>query len=326
MEKFSVYSDKTTGISPFLPVSLKPTILTYIFHSIIIPLKIIMFIPVLILLPLLTIIPTTSKVIIDVILAYFFNVSETELVIDGVRKSDELGKLTKSPKSKDIIIVNANGPLDWFVWKLISENSSDIKVGIATSQGIIVIKDWKSWINWCFNGSLNSPIQNETKNDNNLIYITDIDASSTDIDGITNFKKIVGNSTLYVVIEGTITNGKGILQFPIGFDACAFSKMVIHACYGFKVMSTKVSPVGITETVLKTNKWRWLFLNFGSLSMNIKYKMKLTVFNDTKFILDTVIREKLASNGRMKLLGRDMDVNTKRKYVSALQENENKNK
>lgn len=328
MEKFSVYSDKTTGISPFLPVSLHPTVATYIFHMVIIPIKLLTMLPVLIMLPILTMFPNTFKVIIDVILAYFFNVSETELAIDGVRRSDEKAKQEKSPRNGDVILVNATGPLDWFVWKMISENPKNVKVGIAASEGVAIFDSWTSWISWCFSGSLHVPNKGKSK----TVHITDIDASSSNVDGVADLKKYVGNKgTLYVVVEGTITNNKGILSFPRGFDVGALAKMTISSGYGLKVLSMKVLPAGISGTVIPTNKWWWLFLNFGSLSMNLKYKMRMTALVDKyaktdaenmepEMITDSVIRTKLANNSRLKLLSRDMDVHKKRDYIHAVRE------
>lgn len=332
MEKFSTYSDKTTGISPFLPSSLHPTLTTYFFHLILIPIKLLTMIPVLIISPLLMMFPNTYKIIVDVILAYFFNVSETELIIDGVRRSDEEIKLSKSPRNGDIIIVNATGPLDYFIWKMISETPSNVKVGIATSDGIGILDNWKTWINWCFDGSLHLPKQSKNK----IVHITDIDASSSNVDGVADLKKFVGpNGTLYVIVEGTITNNKGILNFPRGFDAGALAKMAISSNYGFKIMSMKVLPSGISNTVIPTNKWYWLFLNFGSMSMNIKYRIKMKVLVDkytkngsenldSTLITDSLIRTTLANNSRLKLLGREMDVKKKREYIHAVLESKEK--
>lgn len=283
--------------------------------------------PVLIMLPILTMFPNTFKVIIDVILAYFFNVSETELAIDGVRRSDEKAKQEKSPRNGDVILVNATGPLDWFVWKMISENPKNVKVGIAASEGVAIFDSWTSWISWCFSGSLHVPNKGKSK----TVHITDIDASSSNVDGVADLKKYVGNKgTLYVVVEGTITNNKGILSFPRGFDVGALAKMTISSGYGLKVLSMKVLPAGISGTVIPTNKWWWLFLNFGSLSMNLKYKMRMTALVDKYAktdaenmepeITDSVIRTKLANNSRLKLLSRDMDVHKKREYIHAVRE------
>ncbi|KAG0681033.1 hypothetical protein C6P40_002833 [Pichia californica] len=326
MEKFSSFSDKTTGISPFLPTPLHPTLKTYIFHTILIPIKLFTMIPVLLISPLLTLFPNTYKIIIDVILAYFFNLSETEFAIDGVRRLDEKIKISKSPRNGDIIIVNSTGPLDIFVWKMLSENPKNVKIGIANGDGIGIINNWISFVNWCFTGSLNLP--NEAKK--NIVHITDIDATSSNVDGVSDLKKFVGeNGILYVIVEGTITNNKGILSFPRGFDVGAFAKMAISCNYGFKIMSLKVLPTGISNTVIPTNFWYWIFLNFGSMSMNLKYRIKMTVLFDkyTKngsenvdpsMITDTLIRTILANNSRLKLLSSEMDVKKKREYIQAV--------
>lgn len=320
MEKFSVYADKTTGISPFQPIQLTPTIPTYIFHALIIPIKIVTFIPVLLVTPLFNLASGSAKIIIDVILAYFFNISDTELVIDGVRRSDFEETAKRAPGNKEVILTNATGPLDWFVWKMISKNPNSVKVGIATSGGIIMINSWYKWCEWCFSGSLFVPESCK----HNVIHVTDIDASSSDIDGVSDLKKYVGDDgTLFLVAEGTISNGKGILAYPMGFDVIAFAKMVRSADYALRILSTRVSPPGITETIVRTNRWWWLFLNFGSLGMNMKYRLKLSETTDvqTQMLTDTLLRERLANNGRFKLLGRNMDVNMKREYIKAVEEN-----
>lgn len=291
-----------------------------------------MLIPVLFIFPFLSLFSSSYKIIIDVILAYFFNVTETELTIEGVRKSDDAAKLAKSPRNGDIIIVNATGPLDWFVWKMIAETPNNCKVGVSTDDGIAIFNGWKSWVSWCFQGSLQLPKCAK----NSMVHITDIDASSSNADGIADLEKFVGkNGTLYVVVEGTITNNKGVLSFPRGFDAGAFARMAVSANYGFKVMSVKVTPPGISGTVIPTNKWWWLFLNFSSLSMQTKYKLKMSVLVDKysdntdenmnpELISDTCIREKLATNGRLKLLGNEMDIVKKREYIQAVTESKEK--
>lgn len=276
--------------------------------------------------------PNTYKIILDVILAYFFNIAETELAIDGVRRSDDKIKLEKSPRNGDIIIVNATGPLDWLVWKMLAENPKNVKVGVATGDGIGIIDSFSTWASWCFSGSLNLPTSAKDK----IVHITDIDASSSDVDGISDLKKLVGeNGTLYVIVEGTITNNKGVLNFPRGFDAGAFAKMAISCNYGFKIMSMKVLPSGVSGTVIPTNIWWWIFLNFGSMSMDVKYRIKMTVLvdkyakdkdgnADAALITDSLIRTKLANNSRLKLLGSDMDVKRKREYVNAVRESREK--
>lgn len=281
-----------------------------------------MFIPILIILPLFSLVQTLSKILTDVILAYFFNVSDIELHIEGIRKNDHVKIASASPKIGDVVITNGTGPFDWFIWKINCENPNKFTVGVATADGIVIIDNWLDWINWCFSGSLTL----SKSNFKNVIHITDLDASETDADGLVRLREIVSKNTLFVILEGTLSNGKGILSIPNGFDACALIKMIKFEKFNLKIMSTKVSPMGICETVIPTNKLYWLFLNFGSLSMNLKYKLKLSVIEDFDALSEFKIREKMAFNGRMKILGNDMNIDKKRDYIKAVENNDKKKK
>lgn len=300
MEKFSVYSDKTTGISPFVPANIHPTLATYIFHVFLIPIKIVVVLPVVLLYPLFTLTSGLTRVFLDILLAYFFNVCEQELLVDGIRKSDEAGKLANTPSLGDVVFVNANGPLDYFVWKMQCQYPNKIKVGVATDEGVVLVPNASGWFGWCFGGSLQVPKSWKLLNPETIKEIT-----------------------LFVVIEGTISNGKGVLSVPPHFDVEEFLKTIKTAASKVKVLSTKVSPVGISETVIPTNKWYWWFVNFGSISMNLKYRLKLYNLDYKELDIDS-IRTALANGGKMKLLSKNMHINTKRDYLVAVAMNNEK--
>lgn len=158
MEKFTTYQDKATGISPFQPQTLTPTFTTHIFHLISIPVKFFTFIPVILMYPILSLLSSTHKVILDVLLAYFFNVNDVEVLIDGIRKSDEKLMKENLPSKNEIIFVNSTGPLDGMVFKMISANPANVYFGIASNDGVRIIGGLFSWFNWCINGGMDRSI------------------------------------------------------------------------------------------------------------------------------------------------------------------------
>lgn len=274
MEKFTVYSDKTTGISPFREAFTKPSLWAYIPAMIILPVKFILLTAIMVL--LLPLYFTNENMLIKCIV-WICNVN-VEFVVDGVRRSDVRGIAAKAPVSGDVVVVNSIGPFDYIVWKYIT-NSPSI-VCVATPNGCVEMS-FGEWIKWCFSGS--------------------IDVGKTrvvDISGVTD--KVV-----FVVGEGTITNGKAVIQFVKGLT---FDNVDV-----LKVMSTKVNGLSAHTTGF-VSKFTWIVANFGTLS-STNYRVKLSCV-EKKDIYS--IRGVLAENGKMKVVGDAITVDTKKEYLSAI--------
>lgn len=286
MEKFTVYADKTTGIMPFRETPLKVSFVQYICAVFIVPLKIILLAILAIAAPVLSLIAPQT---LARAAAYLFGVGSVEYAVDGVRRSDEKGIRNASPVAGDIVVVNATGPLDYLMWKCIARSSSI--VCIALENGKVMTLGFKEWVDWCFSGSV-----------------------SCCGDAIT-LAELPKDKAVFIVAEGTVTNGKSIVKFPRGFT--------LKGLENVKTLSTKVSPV-VCSTVGPTSKFSWIIANMSSVIPSTRYRMKLSLIKNGAS--DDNIRATLAESGKMKVVGDPLTAETKREYLSALHELNNKNK
>ncbi|TID29895.1 hypothetical protein CANINC_001534 [Pichia inconspicua] len=286
MEKFTVYSDKTTGIMPFRETPVKVSLLQYLTAVVVLPVRVFLLIILAIVSPIFSVIAPRAY---SRTAAYLFGVGSIEFVVDGVRRSDDKGIRDASPVSGDVVVVNAIGPLDYLVWKSTSRFPS--VVCVALEDGNIAELGFKDWIDWCFSGSVNI------------------------CGNVTTFTKLPRDKVIFLVAEGTVTNGKSVIRFPRGFTLNKIARV--------KTLSTRATPVSCT-TVGPTSKISWIFTNMGTIVPSIHYRLKLSIVKEGA--TDDEIRNTLADNGKMKVIGDSLTVETKRDYLSALEEIKGKNK
>lgn len=285
MEKFSKFTDKGTGIGPFKPTTQQVTLVSFLGLVPIFCVKMILFVPFWAFLMLSYPFNGLYKIFLDIILAYFYQV-DVEVSVDGVRRSNVAKVEASKPQKGQVAVVNAISPLDYQIWQCISQ--CPIAVAVANNDGLFLVPGASDYKKWCFQGSVEIP--------STWSRIESVDEQ---------FK----NKCLFIVLEGTITNNRGILQQPKGF--------VIKDYLGeeskVRVISMKMTPVGNIGTVLPINEWWWNFVNFGNTKT---HKLKMVISEAAKN--DAVeLRQKLTVN-RLKLLS--LDIDSKRDFITAFKE------
>lgn len=317
MEKFGKFADKSTGISPFKTTYLRPTALTVFFHFFLGLLKAVTILPVLLFGIFSYPLTAAYKVYLDIILAYFFNVQDVDVSVDGVKRSD-IAKLEElRPGKSDIVFFNSTSPLDKLILQMISKSPKSISLAIVDRVGALrLVPNWGSgFSNWCFGGSIEIPSE--------WVKI-ESPSNANDDDQLETFKahlnKLIGDNTLYVIPEGTITNNRGLLSFPAGFNvAGSFSNGCKKIGRNIKTCTIKLSIMGNLGTVLPIGKFWWYYLNFGSMTMDSKVKIIISTIDEAN-ITNEIIKSKLSNNGRLKLLSKDLTIESKIDYIKAIKE------
>lgn len=317
MEKFGKFADKSTGISPFKTTYLKPTLLTVVFHFFLGIIKVATIIPVLIFGFISYPINSVYKMYLDILLAYFFNVQDVDVSVEGVKRNDFAKIEELKPGKSDIVFVNSTSPLDKIIFQMVSKSPKSVSIAIVNSNGNLnLVPNWGSgFSNWCFNGSIEIPSNWLKINPpSNINDDDELEAFKT------NLYKLIGDNTLYVIPEGTITNNRGLLAFPNNFNVGnSFSNGCKKIGRNLKTCTIKVTPMGNLGTVLPIGKFWWYYLNFCSMKMDSKVKIIFSIIDDSN-ITNDIIRSKLSNNGRLKLLSKDLTIQSKIDYIKAIKD------
>ncbi|GEQ69276.1 hypothetical protein JCM33374_g2947 [Metschnikowia sp. JCM 33374] len=131
MEKFSNWRDKGTGISPFLPVDAKVSpVRKYAVNPALLAVKWPFFIA------LYLLASVAPKPATKLILKLLFSVSDIDLSVEGVRKSNTREIVKHKPSKGEIVVSNVVSPLDIFVIFIIST--------VTSLSSIAVVIPWKN--------------------------------------------------------------------------------------------------------------------------------------------------------------------------------------
>lgn len=317
MEKFTQFSDKSTGIGPFKTTYLKPTPLTVVFHFFLVVIKAATVLPVVLFGMLAWPFNSAYRVYLDIVLAYFFNVQDVDVSVEGVKRTDAAKIEQMRPTKSDLVFVNATSPLDTMVLQMVAHTPKHVSFAVVDNSGALrlVPAGHGAFADWCYNGSVVVP-SNWTK----IAVPSKLDTDEALETLRANLASAVGDNTLYVFPEGTITNNRGVLGFPQGFnengsfaDACKSLGRAVKTC------TVKLMPMGNMGTVLPIGKVWWYYLNFGSMKMDTKVKIVISPLDEAN-ITNEVIRTKLSNNGRLKLLSKTLTVASKVEYINAIRE------
>ncbi|KAK6198893.1 uncharacterized protein RJT21DRAFT_122552 [Scheffersomyces amazonensis] len=290
MEKFSSWRDKATGVSPFIPVqfplaqehNIIQKVGSIIFKSI----SFIIKLPFFVILGLLYYL-TSIKFTLEVIILSLFGFNDTNISVDGVKRSNTEEIENYKPIVGDIIITNYLTPIDGLIYHLISNVNSwkSIKIFIPDFN----TKKVYQYSVWTLIGFTFTSIHNESA----IVK----DFSSLDL----------SNSVNFFLLEGATSNNKALLPFiniPEVSSLLKKSKV--------KSVVIKLQPASYTLPIPGIySKFYYLFELLSNLSRsgNIKVKIyKFDTFDEGK------IRASFQLNN-LPLISNNLNVEEKKKFI-----------
>ncbi|VEU23942.1 DEKNAAC105207 [Brettanomyces naardenensis] len=293
MEKFTSFRDKGTGISPFLPIpdpdSNKPLI-----KYIVKPLTFLLKLPFLLVstLSLLLISPLgfLFKPLLHLYLIAFFNLSQIELLVDGVKKSNLSVIDSKRPQPDDIVFINFSSPLDSLILYITSNSQSCDFYSIDSKGNLFIVGSPLD----CSRFALTAP------------------SKRSPVPLKINRKGKVA----FVIVEGTTTNNRSIMRFPERFNLREFVQ-VNRLGHVFKTLSIKVYPGAFFTTPLPESVAKFVYDTVSDFRSDLKYRMKVFEMGDSEGISEHRIRTDLSNYGKMKLLGEHLDLEKKGEFIAS---------
>ncbi|KAH3675499.1 hypothetical protein WICMUC_002690 [Wickerhamomyces mucosus] len=306
MEKYTQFRDKSTGISPFLPISRNninvigkstdsKNILTntvnLIFKSSLFTLRIIIITPFVLL-----------SIILSFTLGYsnYFlkSLNRFILILSGLHSLEysvqnlKLRNVSAQnfPKKNEMYFLNFSNPLDFLILSIIS--NTEFIILIPNSKG--QLEEFNSFLKFVSKA---------------LCGFND------DIKGDPIKYKNLQDKTIYIFGEGTTSNGKSILPFSINQEQ--FNEFIFNLNNVSKINSLgiRISPTLTTplETPLAVYIWRIL----SNWSFN--YKVRLNLVDEKKpFETNlTKIRSSLGNNGKIKVLGNELTYMQKIQFIKS---------
>lgn len=283
MEKYTKFSDKATGISPFMPIpnnngSRSPAL---------IPLKVLVSIartigslPFLILLALIPINGIQSLLLRAVL--FICGLLSYEVNIQGVKRAkDTTGFL---PVKNEVYFVNFTSMMDYFILWLISKDSF-----------VVLIPD----------------VSGKLTKFNTLSFISRALCGDDSITGSEFTFNELTNKIVYIFPEGTTSNGKSIVPFTLTetqwksfyTDLCQDKKT-----HKIKTIFLKLYPSHLT-TPLNLNTLQYLYRLLSEPSIN--YKIRINFVEDQTLLK---VKNAFAYNGKAKIL-QGVDLNSKKEFA-----------
>lgn len=243
MEKFSTWRDKATGISPFMPLKQPPQPwFTKLAKLIIFILRLPFF---LLSVLIYSILPLNA--INRFIILVLFGLKDLQVLVDGVKRSSAIGISMNLPKAGDVVFANYISPLDGFIFNLVSQAKIVILIPDASGK----LYRYTPWSLFQYTFSLQHKGQ--------------------PIDNIQQFK----NSAVFVLLEGTSTNNKGLLPFIklSNYDFAGFS---------IKSMVMKINPGYYTLPIPYISKYWYLYMLLTNVQLANHY-IKIKIYLYQKF-------------------------------------------
>ncbi|QPG75710.1 hypothetical protein FOA43_003069 [Brettanomyces nanus] len=231
------------------------------------------------------------KPLLYLYLAVFFNLSQTELLVDGVKKSNQSTINSKRPNKGDIIFVNFSSPLDSLVLYISCRCSSAVFYTINEQGQLAKVG---SPLN-CFKFALQQTHQSSVSHS---LKVTD------------------HSRAIFVLVEGTTTNNRSVMRFPKKFDINKFVETNTND-HRFKALSIKIHPTDLACTPLPESWFTFVYNNVSNFRLDLRYRMKLFEMDRKTEITEQSIRESLSNYGKLKLLGEYLDIAKKKEFVQS---------
>lgn len=308
MEKFSDWRDPGTGISPFMPIidHNKPNIIVkftrILIKSLIFVTRIplfLLFITIYAIIP----IPIVRQFTIWYILNFLFSFNALSLntgslydvSVDGIKRSNKKLINANLPQANDVVIVNYTSPLDYLVLFVLNPNS--VALALDRNGNLIRYSVWQF-----FAASLSLPNTATTVNPKPV--------------KLESFK----GKTIFIFPEGSPSNGKSILPYiRTKLDLSQYTKPTTTAstAFKFKTLTLKIHPAELT-TPVPVSKFSYFFKLFTN--WQIKYRLKILLLDEDELQWEN-IRNKSAETGRLRLVGHDLNLDAKLRFVEAYKNN-----
>ncbi|CDK28137.1 unnamed protein product [Kuraishia capsulata CBS 1993] len=297
MEKFTNWRDAATGISPFMPIPNSNSgkgAVKYLLG----PVRLLafavrgLFLVLLLALYILSVpVAPLQKLVLGLLLELVFGVIETEVQIDGIKRSNT--KLTKvnRPNKRDLVIANLSSPLDPLALACIS-NSSISSCLFLIPDGAGDLRSYSVW--GAFKFALSDPV---TAHQGEIIH------------DVAKFK----NKTLFVFPESTTSNNKAILPFNPKLGK--LSDLMGENTFKLKAISTKSYPPQLTTTPLPTSVITFLWTSLSHLKFETRFKSKVFLLESESTWKEA--RTALTNYGKLNLVGNSLNLQAKIAFIAA---------
>lgn len=279
MEKFSNYRDRATGVTPFMPVEPPKTL------ALSIPLHVIYFIlkiPVIIFVFLLSVVaPTLGSNLLVLVIG---GLNQCTVLVDGVKKRDTTAIAENLPKAGDIVFANHTSPLDGYIFQI-----------VANRLVYIVKPDAKGFLHrytpwqlfwWSFDDFLSS--------------------NGRVVENLDDLK----DRPVVVLLEGTASNGKGVLPFIDIFTRGGKYKIDGN----IKLLIMKISPAYFTmplPTMTILQYWFRIFSCFDTSDHYIRAKIHNFAEYDIK-----KVRGSFEENG-LPMVANSLTIEAKKEFLKS---------
>lgn len=306
MERYTQWRDKATGISPFLPVLhtnvigvsetpignlIKTAKLDVLFSIVLFTVKAVLVAPFVILSFVLSLFLGKSKIAsLNRFILFITGLTSYELTIQNLKAKN----LNKSfyPKRGDVFLVNYSSPLDFFLLSILSNDEFVILVPNAKGQLQLVTS-------WGFiQKSLSGYEQDEGAN-----YKIDFGN--------------LQNKIIYIFPEGTTSNGKAILPFPLNqtiFDDFISKLNEDKKTHKIRTIGIKLYPSTLV-TPLQYSSFGYIYKVLTLLSYSAKIRINIPNELDAQDTNLDKIRQSFTSNGKFKLVTPELNIDAKIKFI-----------
>ncbi|CCH42818.1 hypothetical protein BN7_2363 [Wickerhamomyces ciferrii] len=305
MERYTQWRDKSTGISPFLPI-LQSNVLGYNESSIgkiiknfkidLVGSFILVLIKVVVILPLLLLSLVIGGIIghgqiwwLNRLILSISGLTSYELTIQNL-KSKNLNK-SFYPSKGDVFLCNFSSPLDLITLYLISND--DFVILLPNTKGGLSIQSISQFLKKSISGVL-----------------------LDEIDSLIDYKQLE-NKIIYIFPEGTTSNGKSILPFKLNqtyFNEFINNLQSDKKTHKIRTLGLKYYPSTLV-TPISYSSWSFLFKILSQLTYNVKARIN---FPNQLNSIDTdlnKLRLSFTNNGKFKLVSDELDINSKKAFI-----------
>ncbi|GMM31925.1 hypothetical protein DAMA08_046700 [Martiniozyma asiatica (nom. inval.)] len=238
MEKFSHFTDKSSGISPF-----KSSYTALGYGAV---LSAVVLFPVKLVLLLLITLLWSPLLVVGVAAAPF-----ASLVLRLFSVGVDVRGSSSGNDNAGLVLVNATGPLDWFLFQMLSGR---MLVMVPDRGHLKRVPGFFAYYQWCISGSLAVP------------------AAWPDLSIEQAHKAASHNGTVWLLAEGTITNNRGIL--PLANELCQCIDSFKQAGITVRALTVKLNMGNVGTVVPVSGIW-WLWVNLGRVG-GVTQRVKFT--------------------------------------------------